>query len=103
MANATVHCEFHKMIPPDELLPHPRNPNKHPDKQVRLLAKVIERQGWRSPVVVSKRSGFIVGGHCRRLSALLLNTNCPVEFQDFSSEEEELAHLLADNQFGELS
>lgn len=88
---------------PNELLPHPKNPNKHPDKQIRLLAKVISHQGWRSPVVISKNSGYVVAGHCRRLAAILLGTLCPVEYQEFKNNSDELAHLLADNQIQELA
>ncbi|WP_282442293.1 hypothetical protein [Pelotomaculum terephthalicicum] len=32
----------------------------HPDKQIQLLAKIIKNQGWRAPITVSNRSGFII-------------------------------------------
>ena len=80
------------------LVPHPQNPNKHTDKQIALLAKVIKHTGWRSPIVVSKTSGFIVAGHGRLEAAKLLNAGkVPVEEQDFKTEAEEFAHLGADN------
>ena len=68
-----------------------------------LLARVIEAQGWRQPVKVSTRSGFIVSGHGRYEAALLLNCPVPVDFQDYPGEAEELADLLADNRIAELA
>lgn len=86
-----------------ELRPNPRNPNHHPDEQIRLLAKIIETQGWRQPVKVSTRSGMIVSGHGRYQAAKLLQCPVPVDFQDYASEEEELADLTADNRIAELA
>ena len=86
-----------------ELRPNPRNPNRHPDEQIKLLAKIIETQGWRQPVKVSTRSGMIVSGHGRYQAAQLLRCPVPVDFQDYESEEEELADLTADNRIAELA
>jgi ParB-like chromosome segregation protein Spo0J len=86
------------------LVPHPQNPNKHPDKQIALLSKVIRHTGWRSPIIVSKKTGFIVSGHGRLEAAKLLNiTQVPIDEQDFANEADEYAHLLADNRITELS
>tara|TARA_R100000664_G_scaffold9860_1_gene16415 strand:+ start:12050 stop:12661 length:612 start_codon:yes stop_codon:yes gene_type:complete len=86
------------------LVPHPQNPNKHPDKQIALLAKIIRNSGWRSPIVVSKKTGFIVSGHGRLEAAKLLNVqNVPVDVQEFASDADEYAHLVADNRIAELS
>jgi ParB-like chromosome segregation protein Spo0J len=71
---------------------------------VALLAKVIAYQGWRSPIVISTRSGFIVAGHGRYEAAKHLGlTEVPVDFQDFASEADEWAHLIADNRMAELA
>ena len=87
-----------------DLQPNPRNPNKHPEAQVALLAKIIEKQGWRSPIVVSNRSGFVVKGHGRLLAATKLACErVPVDFQDYPSDEAEMADLLADNAIADLS
>jgi hypothetical protein len=67
-----VNCAFDELVPLEKLVPNPRNPNQHPQSQVALLAKVIAHQGWRSPVVVSTRSGFIVAGHGRYEAAKVL-------------------------------
>jgi hypothetical protein len=87
-----------------ELVPNPRNPNTHDDLQISMLAKVIRHQGWRSPIVVSKRSGFVVTGHGRLEAAKLLGLAVvPVDHQEFKSEADEWAHMIADNRIAELA
>jgi len=104
MSEIKVHCNHTKMEDLVNLIPHPQNPNKHPEKQIALLAKIIRHSGWRSPIVVSKRSGFIVSGHGRLDAAKLLNEEkVPIDEQDFKNEADELAHLVADNRIAELS
>jgi hypothetical protein len=41
-----VRCAFDEMVVMSELKPNPRNPNTHPPRQLKLLAKIIEHQGW---------------------------------------------------------
>ncbi|WP_295295890.1 ParB/Srx family N-terminal domain-containing protein [Veillonella sp.] len=99
-----MHCAFDEMMPIESVIPNPRNPNTHPDKQIKLLAKIINTQGWRAPITVSKRSGFIVRGHGRLLAAQLLNLETvPVDLQDYESEAAEWADLIADNRLAELA
>jgi len=103
-ASIAVHCAHARMVDVVELIPNPRNPNKHGDKQVAMLAKIIRHQGWRAPITVSKRSGFIVTGHGRLEAAKLLQVQTvPVDFQDFATEADEWAHLVADNRISELA
>ena len=103
-AGIAIHCAHTRLVDVTELVPNPRNPNKHPDQQVALLAKIIRHQGWRSPIVVSNRSGFIVKGHGRLQAAALLQVQTvPVDFQDYENEAAEWADLLADNRISELS
>ena len=99
-----AHCAFDKEVDVVDLIPHPRNPNKHDDRQIGLLAKIIRNQGWRNPIVVSERSGFIVPGHGRLEAAKVLNVEqVPVDSQAFTNEAEEYAHLIADNRIAELA
>ena len=101
---AVTNCAHDKMVPLHKLVPNPRNPNTHPEEQLRLLAKVIDYQGWRNPIVVSNRSGFIVKGHARLAAAELLQlTEAPVDYQDYESEAQEWADMLADNRIAELA
>jgi len=104
ISGIAVHCSFDRAVDVVELVEHPSNPNKHSDKQIALLAKIIRNQGWRNPIVVSNRSGFIISGHGRLAAAKLLNVeNVPVDYQDFASEADEHAHLIADNRIAELA
>jgi hypothetical protein len=104
MAKIAVHCKHSKMEDIVNLVPHPQNPNKHSDKQIALLAKVIRHTGWRSPIIISKKSGFVIAGHGRLEAAKLLEvTEVPIEEQTFKNEAEEYAHLVADNRIAELS
>ena len=99
-----THCAFDKSVDVVDLIPHPRNPNKHDDKQIVLLAKIIRGQGWRNPIVVSERSGFIISGHGRLEAAKMLNVEqVPVDLQAFENEADEYAHLIADNRIAELA
>ena len=41
MASLKVHCAFDEMVPIEQVIPNPRNPNQHPKKQLELLSKII--------------------------------------------------------------
>jgi DNA modification methylase len=97
-------CSHKEIAAPESLIPHPRNPNRHSPNQIELLAKIIRHQGWRNPIVVSSRSGFVIAGHGRLAAALVLGLpEVPVDVQDFASEADEWAHLVADNRIAELA
>ena len=103
-SDIAVRCSHDAIVPVSDLVPNPRNPNKHGTSQIDMLAKVIRHQGWRSPIVVSKRSGFIVVGHGRLEAAKLLQVETvPVNYQEFATEADEWAHLIADNRIAELA
>ena len=99
-----VFCAHDEIIAIEKLIPNPKNPNKHPDEQIQLLGRIIRQAGWRQPITVSTRSGFIVKGHGRLMAAQLEGlTEAPVDYQNYASEAEEYADLTADNRIAELS
>lgn len=99
-----IRCSYKELRDPATLTPHPRNPNKHGARQVDMLARIIRHQGWRNPIVVSARSGFVVAGHGRLQAALQLGAaEVPVDVQEFATEADEWAHLVADNRIAELA
>jgi ParB-like chromosome segregation protein Spo0J len=99
-----IHCAHTELVEIDKLVEHSRNPNKHPESQIKLLAKIIKAQGFRNPIVVSKRSGFIIKGHGRLAAARLLEMErVPVDVQDYENEAAEWADMIADNKIAELS
>jgi len=102
--NISIHCAYDELADITTLVPNPHNPNRHPDKQIELLSKIIKKQGWRAPITVSIRSGFIVRGHGRLLAAQKLGLEeVPVDRQDYATEAEEWADMIADNRIAELS
>jgi len=104
VTDVKIHCAHNALVDPATLKPNPKNPNRHSAHQIQLLASIIQEQGWRGPITVSKRSGLIVRGHGRLEAALLMSaTVVPVDYQDYGSEAEELADLLADNRLAELA
>jgi len=99
-----VHCAHTALLDPNTLQPNPANPNRHSAHQIQLLASIIQEQGWRNPITVSKRSGLVVRGHGRLEAALLIGCEVvPVDEQAYATEAEELADLLADNRLAELA
>ena len=99
-----VYCAHDKITETATLVGNPKNPNKHPKEQITTLAKIIKYQGWRHPIVVSNRSGFVVKGHGRLMAAEELKTEyVPVDYQDYESEASEYADLMADNKIQEFS
>ena len=99
-----VFCAHDAIVPLKDLRPNPKNPNQHPPEQIKLLASVIRATGWRGPITVSTRSGYIVKGHGRLMAAELDDLKeVPVDYQNYASEAEEMADLTADNRIAELA
>ena len=99
-----VFCSFDELADPRDLVQNPRNPNTHSQEQIKLLAHIIQSTGWRKPITVSNRSGYVVSGHGRLQAALLFGAECvPVDYQNYANEAEEWADLIADNRLAELS
>jgi DNA modification methylase len=102
--NIPVFCAHDEIVDVTKLVPNPKNPNQHPDEQIQLLGRIIRQTGWRQPITVSKRSGFIVKGHGRLAAALLEGLKAvPVDYQNYTNEAEEYADLIADNRIAELA
>lgn len=99
-----IHCSDRELRDPAALIAHPKNPNRHPAEQIRLLAKIINHQGWRNLIVVSARSGFVISVHGRLMAAKLLGaTAVRVDVQEFATEADKWAPLVADNRIAELA
>lgn len=95
-------CSYDELIDTHKLVPHPQNPNKHPDNQIERLAKIIDYQGQRSPIVVCKETGFIVVGHGRLEAMKKLGWDkVAVNYQTFKDDAQRYAHMTADNAIAE--
>lgn len=87
-----------EFISPDLVIPWEKNANKHPDEQIARLCKIIQFNGFRDPLIISKRSGFLICGHARLVCAKLLKIEkVPVIYQDFRDEAEEYQFMVAHN------
>jgi hypothetical protein len=93
-----------KIVPIESIIPNPKNPNKHDESQIDRLCKLFEFQGFRQPLIISNRTGFLVCGHGRLMAAQKLKVKeLPVIFQDFLSEAQEYAFLVSDNEIARWS
>ena len=79
------------------LKPYPRNARTHSKKQVKQLARSIERFGFVNPVLVSD-DGEIIAGHGRVEAAKLLGRRTvPTLALSHLSAAELRAYVIADN------
>jgi hypothetical protein len=96
-----IKCAHTELVPVDKLimLQNPKNNNKHPKEQIERLAKIIDFAGQRRSIVISKRSGFIIKGHCTLQSIAKLGWDkAAVDYQDYETEAAEYQDMTADNE-----
>ena len=99
-----INCAHDGLIELHKIVPNPKNPNKHSVEQIDRLAKIIDFQGQRSPIVVSNLSGFITKGHGRLEAIKKLGwKEAAVDYQDYENEAQEYADIVADNAIAEWS
>lgn len=99
-----VYCAYDEIVDIAKVVPNPKNPNTHSEKQLKLLAQIIKGTGWRNAITISRRSGYIVKGHGRLAAAAMLGAEqVPVEYQNYESEAAEHADMVADNRIAELA
>lgn len=86
------------MVPINKIIPNDKNNNIHTEEQKRYARKIFDYQGFRAPLLISNRTGKLVAGHLRLEIAKEKGVKeLPCMYQDFDSEEQEYAHLTADN------
>ena len=87
-----------EMVAIGDLIPHERNARTHSKKQIKAIARSIERFGFRNPILVAAENR-IIAGHGRSEGAKLLGLkHVPVLRFDDMSADEIRAYVLADNQ-----
>lgn len=93
-----IHSKEIQVVPIKEVKVNPKNRNKHHPDQIERLAKIIEYQGFRNPIIVSSRTGLVVAGHGRLQAAKKMKLKeVPVMVQDFDNEAQEYACMVSDN------
>jgi DNA modification methylase len=88
-------------VPVSKLKPRESNPRTHSPRQIRQIARSIERFGFVNPILVD-RNNRIVCGHGRVTGAQLLGLkNVPTITLEHLSEEELRAYVITDNRLAE--
>lgn len=80
-----------------ELTPYQNNARTHSRRQVKQIAKSIERFGFTNPILISDDGGIIAGHGRVRAAQLLGMSKVPVVKLSHLSETERQAYVLADN------
>tara|TARA_R110000868_G_C10972548_1_gene770435 strand:- start:25531 stop:26067 length:537 start_codon:yes stop_codon:yes gene_type:complete len=87
------------LVDVNSLTENPENANRHSVEQIERLSEIIKYQGFRNPITISNRTGFIVAGHGRLMAAKVLEMEqVPVIYQDFENEAQEYSYLISDNE-----
>jgi DNA modification methylase len=90
-----------ELMPVDKLMPYPGNARKHSRKQIRQVAKSIERFGFTNPVLIDD-DGQIIAGHGRVEAAKLLGMQSVPTLRLFHlSAADKRAYIIADNRLAE--
>lgn len=93
-----------EMVPIGKIIPHPKNPNIHTDKQIEDLADLIREHGFDTALVVSTKSGFLIKGEGRWKAAQLLGmATVPVSRREYENDAKEYAAMVSDNEIGKAS
>ncbi len=88
-------------VAPQSLRAYSGNARVHSKKQIKQIARSIERFGFTNPLLVSK-DREVIAGHGRLRAAQLLGlTSVPIVILATMSEGDRLAYVLADNKLAE--
>lgn len=92
-----------RMRDPRELRPNPRNPRKHPKRQIEALRESYRRYGFLGVIVVGA-DDVIAAGHARQVAAIEEGIGAvPTIDASHLSADDVRAFLLADNAIGAMS
>ena len=95
-------CQFVKT---EELVSYKKNPKNHDKKDVDLIIKSIERNGWGDPLLVCPETNEVLSGNGRLLAAKKLGLEeIPVVYAPAGMSEKQKADLvIASNKLVEVS
>ena len=87
----------------DEIRPNPHNPRTHSRRQIKKLARIIDKQGCVVPPLLD-RYGNMLAGHARyEACRLQASPEIPTICLEHLNERQAKAFMLADNRLAELS
>ena len=85
----------------EKLTPYEKNTKKHDDKQIKNVAKSIQKYGFVQPIVVDKNNVVVIG-HCRLLGAKHLKMkSVPCVSVEELTDEQVRALRIVDNKSNE--
>src|SRR3990167_2076173 len=94
-----------KYVDIDSLQPFGKNPKKHPESQIKAVAKSIQKFGWTNPIlaIIHENKNLVIAGHARLEAAKSINLKqVPVIFLDIPYEKA-IAYNISDNKLAELA
>lgn len=90
-------------LKPSDLKPYKNNARVHSEDQIKRIAKSIQDNGFKSPVMIDEKN-MILAGHGRVSAAKLLKMNeIPCVRDDSMTTAQKKKFILADNRLAELS
>ena len=94
-----------KMVSVNDLIPYAKNPKDHTDKDLDLIIKSIQRNGWGDPILVCPETNEILSGNGRYLAARKIGlSEVPVVYAPDGLTEKQKADLvIASNKLVEVS
>lgn len=76
---------------PASLIPNSKNFRRHPSRQRRVLAAVLDEVGYIQDIIVNRRTGRMLDGHLRvELAIRQKQPTVPVKYVDLAEHEEAL-------------
>ena len=94
-----------KMLPVEDLVPFAKNPKIHEDKDINLIIKSIERNGWGDVLLVCPETNEVLSGNGRLMAAKKMGLKeVPVVYAPDGLTEKQKADLvIASNKLVEVS
>lgn len=94
-----------KMVNIDELCPYDKNPKNHTDKDIDLIIKSIEKNGWTEPILCVPETNQVLAGNGRLIAAKKMGlTEVPVIYAPENLTDEQKAYIvIASNKLVEVS
>lgn len=102
MINMPTGCE---LVNVDALVHYAKNPKKHEDKDIDLIIRSIERNGWGDALLVCPETNEVLSGNGRLMAAKKMGlTEVPVVYAPKGLSEKQKADLvIASNKLVEVS
>ena len=91
-----------KTVKIEELKPHPKNPNKHPEEQIKELSNSLDEFDQVKNIVVWQ--DFVIAG-CGLLEAAIKQGHEEIEIKDVSDwpEEKAIKFMISDNRLAAMA